>query len=110
MVALVTLQQVKEALRIDTSDDDAWLTLLIGSASNRIIQFLKGRADEVLNLDSGGEPTSAGIPDEVTVATIMLVGYYYRNPDQDPDGDFERGYLPKPVSSLLYMLRDPTLA
>lgn len=110
MVALVTLQQVKEALRVDTSDDDTWLTLLIGSASNRIIQFLKGRADDVLNLDSGGEPTSAGIPDEAAVATIMLVGYYYRNPDQDPDGDFERGYLPKPVSSLLYMLRDPTLA
>lgn len=110
MVALVTKEQVKAALRIDTTDDDAHLTLLIGAASNRIISFLKGRADEVLNLDSAGELTSAGIPDEVTVATIMLVGYLYRNPDQDRDGDFELGQLPKPVKSLLYMLRDPALA
>lgn len=110
MLTLVTVEQVKAALRIDTTDDDATLALLVGAASNRIVRYLKDRADAVLGLDSAGEITSDGIPDEVTVACIMLVGYLYRNPDQDPDGDFERGYLPKPVSSLLYMLRDPALA
>jgi uncharacterized phage protein (predicted DNA packaging) len=110
MPALVTLEQVKAGLRIDTDDDDDHLTLLIGAASNRVVSFLKGRADEVLDLDSAGEPSSAGIPDEVTVACIMLVGYFYRNPDQDPDGDFDLGQLPRPVKSLLYMLRDPALA
>lgn len=119
MVALVTLEQVKAGLRIAEwdadgnmieHDDDSHLTLLIGAASNRIIKFLKNRADEVLNLDSSGELTSAGIPDEVTVATIMLVGYLYRNPDQDPDGDFDLGQLPKPIKSMIYTLRDPALA
>lgn len=110
MPLLVTKEQVKAMLRIDTTDDDATLQLLIGAASNRIVKFLKSRADAVLNLDSSGEITSEGIPDEVTVACVMLVGYLYRNPDQDPDGDFDLGQLPKAVKSLIYMLRDPALA
>ncbi len=110
MPKLVSLQQVKAGLRVDHDDDDGHLELLIEAASNRVVKHLKGRAAEVLDLDSSGEPTSGGIPAEVMVATIMLVGYLYRNPDQDPDRDFDIGMLPKPVKSLLYALRDPTLA
>jgi len=59
------------------------------------------RANEVI--DENGATTDA----RVKAAAIMLVGYYYRNPDQDPDQDFAVGMLPKPVSSMLYQLRDP---
>lgn len=110
MVALVTIQQVKEVLRIDESDDDAMLTIMIGAASRRVIQHLKGQADVVLDLDSNGEPVSGGVPDDVALATIMLVGYFFKNQDQDPEGDFQLGKLPLPVKSILYMLRDPALA
>lgn len=112
MVALVSLEQVKEALRIeqDVEDDDGLLELLIKGASGRIVNYLKSQADSVLDLDSSGEPTSGGVPDVVEVATIMLVGYLYRNPDQDPDKDWAPGYLPRPVASLIYQLRDPALA
>lgn len=110
MVALVTIQQVKEVLRIDEDDDDAMLTLMIGAASRRIIQHLKGRAEVVLDLDSGGDPVSGGVPDDVALATIMLVGYFFKNQDQDPEGDFQLGKLPLPVKAVLYALRDPTLA
>ncbi len=41
------------------------------------------------------------------VATIMLVGYLYNAPDQSADDSFGTGTLPKPVSSILYQLRDP---
>lgn len=110
MVALVTLQQVKEVLRIDEDDDDAMLTLMIGAASRRVIQHLKGQASVVLDLDSGGDPVSGGVPDDVALATIMLVGYFFKNQDQDPEGDFQLGKLPLPVKAILYMLRDPTIA
>lgn len=111
MVALVTIQQVKQVLRIDTDDDDAMLGLLIGAASRRVIQHLKGQAAAILDLDSGGDLESgASVPDDVSLATIMLVGYLYRNPDQDPERDFELGKLPLPVKAILYMLRDPALA
>lgn len=110
MVALVTIQQVKDVLRIDEGDDDAMLQLMIGAASRRVMQHLKGQAEIVLDLDSGGDPVSGGVPDDVALATIMLVGYFFKNQDQDPEGDFQLGKLPLPVKSILYMLRDPTIA
>ncbi|ABS12976.1 phage gp6-like head-tail connector protein [Brucella anthropi] len=101
MADLVSLQEVKNGLRIDTDDDDAHLNLLISAASGRVKAYLDVRANEVI--DDDGATTDA----RVKAAAIMLVGYYYRNPDQDPDQDFAVGMLPKPVSSMLYQLRDP---
>ena len=40
----------------------------------------------------------------------MLVGHFYKEPDGNTEDAFEQGYLPKPVTALLYPLRDPTLA
>lgn len=101
MADLVSLQEVKNGLRIDTDDDDQHLNLLISAASLRVEAYLDVRADEVI--DENGATTDS----RVKTAVIMLVGYYYRNPDQDTDGDFDVGMLPKPVSSMLYQLRDP---
>lgn len=112
MAELVTLEQVKQSLRIDHDDDDATLNLYITGASRAVMRYLNQRVDETLSLDSpaNSPPALADVPDDVAVATIMLVGYFYRNPDSDPEGAFERGYLPKPVTALLYPLRDPSLA
>jgi hypothetical protein len=44
------------------------------------------------------------------MATILLTGHFYNNPDGDPEHDWEQGYLPRPVTALLYPLRDPALA
>lgn len=109
MADLVDLDQVKAGLRIDHDDDDAQLSLLISAASERIIRYLKGRAKEVLNMDDDGNVVGP-VPAAVTTATMMLVGYLYRDPDQDPEKDWELGMLPKPVSALIYQLRDPALA
>lgn len=109
MPDLVTLDQVKAGLRIDHDDDDAQLTLLISASSERIIRYLKSRAKEVLNIDDDGN-LAGPVPPSVATATMMLVGYLYRDPDQDPERDWALGTLPKPVSSLIYQLRDPALA
>lgn len=101
MADLASLREVKNGLRVDTDDDDQHLNLLISAASLRVRAYLDARADEVI--DENGETNDA----RIKTAIIMLVGYYYRNPDQDPDGDFDVGRLPKPVSSMLYQLRDP---
>lgn len=111
MVALVSLDLVKDALRIDTTDDDTLLSAYILAASAAVISYLDTRADAVLDLDSGGDlPSGAEVPEQVQVATILLVGHFYREPDGDTEKAFERGYLPKPVTALLYPLRDPALA
>lgn len=96
MVALVSVDRVKSALRIDHDDDDEILTdTYIPAASDRIIRHLKGRAEALLNLDSGGDLASGSeVPPEIEMATIMLVGYWHRNPNADPDKDFDGDELP----------------
>lgn len=110
-MSFVTREEVKAALRIlpDENDDDALLDGLIEAATGAVVRYLKSAADQYL--DSGGSvPSGVEIPGVIKTATIMLVGYLFRNPDQDPDKNFERGYLPAPVTALLYPLRDPALA
>lgn len=111
MVALVTLARVKEALRVDASDDDDLLDAYIAAASAAVISYLKGQAEVLLDLDSGGDlPSGAEVPPAIEMATILLVGHFYREPDGDTEKAFEQGYLPRPVTALLYPLRDPALA
>ena len=109
MVELVDIDQVKAALRIDHDDEDAILELLIPAASGAVVNYLKDGADGFVDEDGGLIP-DAVIPPEVMIATIFLVGVLRRNPDNDTEGAFEQGYLPKPVTALLYPLRRPALA
>ncbi|RWN33434.1 head-tail connector protein [Mesorhizobium sp.] len=105
----VTIDEVKAALKIDEiggnspDDDTTWLSLLITAASRAIRNYLK--ADSTAFGDS---PTT--YPEEVKLATIMLIGYMYREPDGDEQKAFSLGNLPFPVTALIYQLRDPTLA
>lgn len=110
---LVSLEQTKQMLRVDTDDDDALLVMLISASSRAVVRYLKGQASTVLGIDSPPDspPNDLSVLNEdVAVATIMLVGHFYRNPDNDTEAAFDRGYLPKPVTALLYPLRDPAVA
>lgn len=111
MIELTTVSEVKSRLRIDHDDDDTMLAGLILAASGIVVNYLKSRAAVVLDLDSNGELTSGSeVPPPVEAATIMMVGYLYRNPDGDPDKAFSHGMLPVSVTSLLYTYRDPAIA
>lgn len=113
MTSLVTVARCKAALNIDHTDDDSVkLPMLIGAASQAVIRYLKDQAAEIMDLDAieASPPDLDSVPEDVAVATIMLVGQWYRDPDGNTDEAFERGYLPKPVTALLYPLRDPALA
>lgn len=106
MEKLVTLAEVKAGLRIESNDEDTLLESLIAAASGAVVNYLKGQAAVLLtNNDSPPET-----PPVIKQATVLLVGYLYRNTDSDEGGAFEMGYLPKPVMALLYPLRDPALA
>lgn len=110
---LVSLASVKQALRVDHTDDDGMLELLISAASRRVVRHLKGQAGELLSIDS--PPNSppddiTGVPEDVRGAVIILTGIMYRNMDNDTDNAFVDGELPNPVKAMLKALRDPTLA
>lgn len=113
MVMLVSLAQAKEHLRVDDADNDNDLTLKIHAASGAVLNYIRNGAD--VFTDSSGEPildsndNPVGIPYEIQAATLLMVGYLYRMRDNNEDGEYEMGYLPKPVTALLYTFRVPSL-
>jgi hypothetical protein len=113
MFLLVSLADVKKALSIDTNEKDDILSIYISAASLGVVQYLGGQASSVIGIDSppNSPPDDLVLVDErVRLAVIVYVGMIYREPDGDAAKNFERGYLPKPVTALLYPLRDPVLA
>lgn len=111
---LTTIDEVKSALRIsdvggDSPDDELiWLEMLITSCSIAIINYLKSGAE--IFLDTALlYPVPEDVPENVKLATIMLIGYVYREPDGDAARAFSHGTLPYPVTAMIYQLRDPAL-
>lgn len=120
----VTLARAKAHLNMDHDDDDTLITAYIQAASGAVKNYIKSASVyEVLRdtnddpiLDSNDDPTyetdSSGdkiVRFEVQAAVLILIGHFYKDRDENPDGAFEAGYLPKPVTALLYPLRDPAL-
>jgi len=121
----VTLEQAKRQLEMDHDDSDSLITGYVNAASKAVKNYLKSASpfeierDAHYNpvLDSSGDPIyvtdSQGdmvVAAEVQQATLLLVGYFYKDRDNNADGAYEKGYLPKPVTALLYPLRTPTLS
>lgn len=105
----VTLQQAKDHLRVDTDADDSDISLKLLSAQAAVLNYLKVDSLDALAI---GDPAviPGNVDGAVTASTLLLLGYFYRNRDTDIDKEWEQGYLPRPVTALLYPLRDPALA
>ncbi|THV13735.1 head-tail connector protein [Rhizobium rhizophilum] len=109
MVSLVSLPSVKDALRVDGSDDDELLQdVYIPAASGAVINHLDARAGIVLGLVDGELPEGAVVPEVLQVAVILLLRHWYRPADLRQD--FAGDELPPSVKALLKPLRDPALS
>jgi hypothetical protein len=121
----VTLEQAKAQIEVDHDDSDDLIVGYILSASAAVKNYLKSGSvfelerDADFNpvLDSNDDPvyqedSSGGkiISYVVQAATLILVAYHFKDRDNNASGEFEQGYLPKPVTALLYPLRDPAIA
>jgi len=112
---LVSLQMAKDHLMMDHTDEDGLIELYINAASGAVINYLGTLGTDaildssgIVSYDSNLEPI--GIPYEVQAATLILVGHFYKDRDNNEGNAFMQGYLPMPVTALLYPLRDPALA
>lgn len=106
--SLVTIAETRHSLRYNDNYSDTRLSLLIGAASKSILRYIKSDGD--VYRDTNGDVVPGNVPDDIKVATIMLVGIMDRNIDGNEGDIYKSDYLPAPVESLLHSRRDPTLA
>lgn len=100
-MALVTLADAKEQLRIesDNTDHDAHLTRIVDQASHIVTDFLKIDEDEYGTSPDDGSPA---VPNLVQAATLLVIEKLFDGtPDEDP--------LTPAVRSILHRYRDPAL-
>lgn len=95
---IVDLETVKRNLHIVADDDDENLVMLLESASDIVVDFLKL---DVGTYDIDASPYVAP-PKPVEVAVLLVLGNLYDKPNEDP--------LTVAVRSVLHRLRDPALA
>lgn len=120
----VTLPRAKQHLNMDHDQDDSLIEVYVQAASGAVKNYLKSASPYEVERDSNDDPIldSSGDPTYVTdsngdkqvsypvqAAVLLMVGFLYKDRDENPDSAFDRGYLPKPVTALLYPLRDPAL-
>ena len=116
---LITLQQAKDHLRIDTSDDNSDLTLKIEAASQAVLNYI---ANDLPFMNSAGEPDydSAGIgidiPAPIQSAVLLTLGVLYKDRDGVEYTDARQGadmartgiiILPRAAHFLLDPYREP---
>ena len=109
----VTLDQVKSRLRIDNDDEDDDITSMIQQATAVITAYLKlpGAYEDSsgqIPVDSSGD--FIGVPREVQLSTLILIGYLYRDRDGADMANWQQGFLPWQVTAPIYHLRDPTIS
>jgi len=108
MLEFVSLDEVKDHLKIDTDAGDADLQLKIYSASAAILDYVQGSRDRLI--DTAGKV----IPDtpellRVKQATLIFVGILDRVRGGEEETQYQQGQLPYSVTSLIYSLRKPTI-
>lgn len=118
----VTLARAKQHLNMDHDEDDTLIEVYVQAASGAVKNYLKSASPYEIErdsnddpiLDSSGDPVyvvdSSGdklVSYPVQAAVLLMVGFLYKDRDENPDSAFDRGYLPRPVTALLYPLRDP---
>lgn len=101
---LVTLEMVKDRLRVDHDLDNANLSLMIEGASLAVLRYIRKDPDDY------PDAPQDGVPADVQNATLYLTGVMYRDPSAVESDKWMQGYLPMPVLSLLYPHRDPAFS
>ena len=85
----VTLQQVKDYLRIDAAYEDALLQTFMDAADSHLVASVDGYADKL---------TDSDFAKTADMVKLVLVSEYYRN--RDPSND-QRENFPYYIQSLI---------
>lgn len=98
---LITLQQAKDHLRVDTDAFDDDINLKISQVSFLCLDFVKMPVDSF--------PDSENVPAYLSAAALVWLGILFKQRD-GMDENLEFGFIPKSVSNILWPFRKPSYA
>lgn len=102
MTMIVTRAQAASHLRIDdASSEAADLDLKIKAASRIVLDYIEMEESDFGDSDSDGNPE---FPEQIQIATLLLVGEFHRNRDSG-SSNFSEANLPAPVRAILYPIK-----
>ena len=99
---LATADQARTRLRLDEDFPQDDIELALAGASEAVMCYLK-RATNYTPEEGGTDPP----PPQVVNAVLLLAGMFIRDPDGVEAHQWQLGFLPMAVQSLVYALRDP---
>lgn len=91
---IVTVDELKAALRVDHADDDSYLTRLIAQAQGAAEDFCRVKFED----------TTA--PEPVRLAVVLMASFHYENPDMESSAAYRA--MRRAFEALLYPHRDET--
>jgi hypothetical protein len=111
---LVSLEEAKAQVREVRDAEDADITLKIKAASLIVVNYLQDGADSFLDSNGNTFDDSNGVaqevPEDVMLATLVLVGIMFRNRDGDEEKLFTTANLPPQVTALIYHRRQLSIS
>lgn len=103
---IVTMEQAKQHLRVDTDFMDADIELKLEAVSYLVFDFVKVPYD-FYEVDDDNVVIDAPFP--LRAAALVWLGILFKHRDGGSDESLSFGEIPKTVSNLLYMYRTPTI-
>ena len=101
-MALITLEEAKEYLRVDTADEDAMIGILLSSA-RRLCADVARLSDEKWDAVDSDEddPARAPVRETMKVAILYAIGYLFEHREEADHHE-----LTLTLRSLLFAIRE----
>jgi hypothetical protein len=101
-MALITLEETKAYLRVDTADEDAMIGILLTSAKRLCVDVARLSDDQWAAINSDEEdPVVAPLRETMKVAILYAVGYLFEHREEADHHE-----LTLTLRSLLFAIRE----
>ena len=101
-MALITLEETKAYLRVDTADEDAMIGILLASAKRLCMDVARLSDDQWAEINSDEEdPVVAPLRETMKVAILYAVGYLFEHREEADHHE-----LTLTLRSLLFAIRE----
>ena len=102
---ILTVDEVKNHLRIEEDDEDETIAGLIRQAQSTAEDFCRVSFEPVTVTDDEGNETITTAPEPVRLAVLLMVSHYFENRDNPERAVY--GTMRIAFENLLYPYRDP---